>query len=690
MARELIERALKNLPREIKGLNTFCLWKEEVDPKNPTKIIKKPFDWTRSKKGNDNPALHLGFDQAIDKLKEHQEMGLAIYQPASGSSIFVDGKEHFLYILDLDGFVCDNQMLPLGGQIAELTGNSYMEMTPSQVGAKIFLLSTLDPQGKIVFKLTPNEFYELHPDIPKYGPSHAVEVFSGKFWNTITGDVWDHKYREIKIVSPETLQEIFALLQSHAPSGEIVNIQQPNTSNSASSDKGYSRLTHDSLIQVLSRIENQTEESWSNVANILARVYGRAGSDYFLEYSKGTYNGIPYEWYDPKACQKRFERAFSELVKHPAGYGTKHLCEMAGISTLDLIYESEQPEFNSSIFIGSADKPLAKSLKALFTPLTLDTEDVKSMEEATFIIPNLIVRGHLHAFIAEANGGKTALMVHQAAKMAEIGFEVYYVNADAGPGDLKRHFAHAKQHNYEVIAPDAKQGGSPEQVVALFKQAASDGVNMSNAVFILDTLKKFTEVIQKSDAKEFYKLLRKLTVKGATVIMLGHSNKYRGEDGKQVYEGTADLRNDVDNLIYLNSVKNELTNRLEITTQPDKIRADFQPRSFFVNLADRSIEEPDEVIQILDKERQMALRYAKEAIGNGINTKVAITKFIKEKMELGKNRLLKFLDEFSSGPTPSIYAKAGGDKNAIVYSLNPPSTQEINAKLEEAFGSWND
>jgi hypothetical protein len=333
-------------------------------------------------------------------------------------------------------------------------------------------------------------------------------------------------------------------------------------------------------------------------------------------------------------------------------------------------------------------KKITKALESLFTCLTLDTEDVKSMEEATFIIPNLIVRGHLHALIAEANGGKTALMVHQAAKITEQGFDVYYVNADAGPGDLKSHFAHAQIHGYKVIAPDAKRGGSPEQVVALFKEAANNDVDMSNSVFIMDTLKKFTEVIQKSDAKEFYKLLRKLTVKGATVILLGHSNKYRGEDGKQVYEGTADLRNDVDNLIYLNSVKNEGTNRLEITTHPDKIRADYKPRSFFINLSDRSVEEPEEVVQILDKERQQALKYAKEAITAGINTKVAIAEYMKEKTSLGKNRLLKFLDEFSRGPHPSIYAQVGGgEKNATIYSLHAPTSLEINAVLEEAFGS---
>lgn len=324
------------------------------------------------------------------------------------------------------------------------------------------------------------------------------------------------------------------------------------------------------------------------------------------------------------------------------------------------------------------------SVSSLFDDLALNDDDVKAMADSVFIVPNLIVLGHLHAFIAPANGGKTALMIHQSAKLAEQGYEVIYINVDASPGDLKRHYGHAKKHGYKVIAPDAKQGKSVDDAISWFEKAANEGLDLSKVIIILDTLKKFTEVIQKSQSKEFYKLMRKMTVQGATIIMLGHSNKYPGADGKQIYEGTADLRNDVDDLIYLNSVKNEETNRLEITTFPDKIRADFEPRSFYINLDDRSVEEPEEVVQILDKERQHVLRYAKEAIGQGLVNQSDIVSYVQPLVGgVGKARLIKYLTEFTLGIDPKLSCTRG-NKNAAIYSI-PKTPDEA---VKEMLADW--
>ena len=37
----------------------------------------------------------------------------------------------------------------------------------------------------------------------------------------------------------------------------------------------------------------------------------------------------------------------------------------------------------------------------------------------------------------------------------------------------------------------------------------------------------------------------------ATVVLLGHVNKHKGADGQDIYEGTGDLQNDCDNLLFL-------------------------------------------------------------------------------------------------------------------------------------------
>ncbi len=341
MSHSLIQNISCNLPPELNNLATFCLWMEKTDPKDHTKIGKAPFDWTQNRRGNDDPNLHLSLSAAIKKLNQFPDKGLAIYQPEQGTVISINETGYYLHILDLDGFMCGNDFLGLGAEIAEMTGNSYMEVTPSGVGTKIFLLSDMPPYGKKKFALPPNEFHEEHPEVAKYGSSHAVEAFSGKFWNTVTGDVFSKQYKEIKIISATDLQAIFDLLETKAPQKYVATTLTTQTQSKDMPDVSYSRLTPNSLEKVLGRIDNQDEQVWSDVANALARVYGKTGLDYFIKYSEGHYNDQPYLGFDEITVNNRFKRALDELNQHPNGYGIKHLCNLAGCSFSGLNFEEE-------------------------------------------------------------------------------------------------------------------------------------------------------------------------------------------------------------------------------------------------------------------------------------------------------------------------------------------------------------
>ena len=78
--------------------------------------------------------------------------------------------------------------------------------------------------------------------------------------------------------------------------------------------------------------------------------------------------------------------------------------------------------------------------------------------------------------------------------------------------------------------------------------------DLSDTTFVIDTLKKITNVINKQSASTALKMLRALTGRGATVILLGHCNKYKDEHKYPVYEGTGDVRSDVDELALLHGM----------------------------------------------------------------------------------------------------------------------------------------
>ena len=318
----------------------------------------------------------------------------------------------------------------------------------------------------------------------------------------------------------------------------------------------------------------------------------------------------------------------------------------------------------------------------LFADMTLKEADVRKMMDACFLIPNMIVQGHMAAYVAPGNAGKTTIFVYLCEKLASQGVDIQYINVDGSPSDLKRHYQHAAKHGYRVIAPDATEGGlSCTDVIKRFRISVEQGIDLSGTVFILDTLKKFIDVIDKKQSKELYRMLRSLTVKcGATVCLLGHVNKHRGKDGNHVFEGTGDLRNDLDEMIYLESFKNPQNNTLEVHTRPDKVRADFKSRSFVINLTDRSVTEPEGNLRYVPEEERRILDLAVAAIFEGDHhTQKLITEYIKERCSHGDKKIHKVLGTYGYEQYRIRYSQAGRAKD-YYFSL----TEEERKVQEEA------
>jgi hypothetical protein len=310
-------------------------------------------------------------------------------------------------------------------------------------------------------------------------------------------------------------------------------------------------------------------------------------------------------------------------------------------------------------------------VSSLFSDVVLREEDVTKMVDADFLIPNLIVRGHVAAYVAPGNGGKTTLFTSQCEKLSAMGMKVLYINVDGSPGDLKRHHEHAVKHGYQVIAPDARDGKSTADVLQKLRTIAEGQFPCDDYVFILDTLKKFVDVIDKRQAKDLYKLMRSLTVKGATICLLGHCNKYKDDDGNPIYEGTADLRNDLDDLIYLDGYKNEATGCLEITTRPDKVRAEFTPISFVIDLKnDRAVREQATVINIISKEERELIDLIKAAIRGGCHSQKDIIGWVKERTTAGDKKIRDRLVKHAQIQNPEFVVRKTGRGKDLEYSLS--------------------
>ena len=316
------------------------------------------------------------------------------------------------------------------------------------------------------------------------------------------------------------------------------------------------------------------------------------------------------------------------------------------------------------------EMPSDGDIGKLFDDVVLKDEHVQKMADAEFLYPNMIVRGHIGAYVAPANGGKTAIFLYICEKLSAMGLKVLYINVDGSPGDLKRHHKHAKQYGYKVIAPDACDGKSVADVINKFKAIANSNGRCDEYVFIVDTLKKFVDVIDKRQAKGFYNLARSLSVRGATVCFLGHCNKYKDDEGNSIYEGTADLRNDLDEMIYLDSSMNVSSNQLEITTRPDKVRAEFLPISFIIDFNnERKVSQLNNVLKILSKEERELLEHITSAIVAGNHSQKSIVEDVRGKTTVSDKKIREKLLFYSSCDNPKFSVSNTGRAKDLDYRI---------------------
>lgn len=156
---------------------------------------------------------------------------------------------------------------------------------------------------------------------PVYSPGPSARIFH---WDghPIQVDDMLHNYPERPVLPPNQYAET-----------DIDSL--------AAGGVGYGRLTQESLEKVLGLIDCTDEPSWFDVANAIARVYGEAGREVFVRFSRGEFSGSPYSTFDATEVNKKFDRALAELASRANGFGMRHLIELAGLKPSDVEFQAD-------------------------------------------------------------------------------------------------------------------------------------------------------------------------------------------------------------------------------------------------------------------------------------------------------------------------------------------------------------
>jgi hypothetical protein len=291
------------------------------------KKLKVPVDSHGLAKGFNDSSLPMPLQTALRAASANGwGVGLTLND---GLPINYNGVTGYLWCIDFDGFAELGGIHVDKGVVEFLDSfDSYTEMSPSETGFKVFILSDKPPTKKMKVLFSISSFAEAHPDVDKYR-NRAIEVFSQNLFLAMTGELFSStRYNKLRFIKGYELDQLINNLDNEAKLGGGLGLNVPATviTPSVPTAKCSNRLTISSLNLVLSFIDADDEQTWSDVVNAVARLYGEDGRDSFHAYSKQSAK------YDESESNLRFDRSLKELGSRPDGYGTKRLLDLARIN----------------------------------------------------------------------------------------------------------------------------------------------------------------------------------------------------------------------------------------------------------------------------------------------------------------------------------------------------------------------
>ena len=332
----------------------------------------------------------------------------------------------------------------------------------------------------------------------------------------------------------------------------------------------------------------------------------------------------------------------------------------------------------------AAKHPLVRfSLRGSADQLEADAADTKPL------LGRFVMDGQATMIYAAPNTGKTLIILYLVLRAITEGKIdpncVIYVNADDSSSGLAckgRLFQDAGAH---MMAPGQK-GMKIRHLVEKLVQAVEDG-SARGTVVIVDTLKKFTDLMDKKRTSEFGQVCREYVMAGGTIVALGHTRKSPKADGSPQYQGTTDILEDFD-AVYVAELVSDAgrTDRRIVRLNMEKKRAD-SPNVVAYAYADEagmSYEEKLASVEPIDPDDLTDYRRSEagvdevrigiaisEIIGDGFpGGKMALAEATAKACSISKRKAIRII-EGNTGSTRGVHLweTRTGEHNTQIYRM---------------------
>jgi hypothetical protein len=286
-----------------------------------------------------------------------------------------------------------------------------------------------------------------------------------------------------------------------------------------------------------------------------------------------------------------------------------------------------------------------------------------------YVLPGIALSGQITALYSSTNVGKTltvlALIQALILKGQIESKNVCYFNADDNLDGTVEKLRIAERCLFHTVLP-GERGFETKKLPDFIEELINSG-HAPGKILIIDTLKKFTEIMSKDKSSTFMDLLRRFTMAQGTVIILTHTNKDTRADGSPIPGGTSDVPEDSDAVFTMrvDPKSNQTPEKIVIFEsrktrggEPGPFRYAFLRRGTYeeivasvreittVELDDFEPVEPD------DDDRLIGI--VKDAIRGGFTKKMSLRDEVSRVGGVSKARALKVI-ELHTGPVPSLH-----------------------------------
>lgn len=247
------------------------------------------------------------------------------------------------------------------------------------------------------------------------------------------------------------------------------------------------------------------------------------------------------------------------------------------------------------------------------------------------------------------------------------------------------------RHGMRMLVP-GQQGFTARKAIELLVETVLTDTAQGK-VFVFDTIKKFTDPMDKKQTSDFMAILNGFVGAGGTAILLGHANKNLDMNGKIIHAGTSDINDDSFCTYHINIVPSGkglrrvvFTNKKLRGNVPQEIVYTYKTGKFdhYQELLDSLVHEgsgdegevftsESEIVKKHDRETDEIIESITKAINNGVTASTMLIDYVAHAESVGKAKVRSILSQHTgsnpeSGHLWNYQRGEGATKNYFVLT----------------------